>query len=321
MTTLLQPTVYTVDPWDPGYGVADELDGRESTAEVELNFELPAEQWRPLDPDRTVRVPSTILFLDGVRRIDARVWAHNGAPQPVPGVAASLAVGLVRCDGAAHVVGVRVDRGIYTAAVDATNIETRHATYLLRESPAGLDRIQSAVQNRLTELEIELANDWRADNTGDDLLVLDGPLRSRVNLARAVGYVKTHNKAYLAHSQAETVARLATGQRTPIFTMGTSWTRRSWYLRLPGASQTPWSAIVRLECSADIPRDDTIALADITATILPAYASTPHKDARAPQNLVPIGGLERHLRHRLGDPAILYRQLRVSLHTDRSRIG
>jgi hypothetical protein len=39
----------------------------------------------------------------------------------------------------------------------------------------------------------------------------------------------------------------------------------------------------------------------------------PHKDPRAPQNLVPIGGLERELRHRLGDQQILYRALRAAV--------
>ncbi|MGZ6885814.1 MAG: hypothetical protein ACXVJA_06350, partial [Acidimicrobiia bacterium] len=49
----------------------------------------------------------------------------------------------------------------------------------------------------------------------------------------------------------------------------------------------------------------------VTAT-LPRYASEPHKDPRAPQNLYPVGGLERDLRHRLGDPDLLYRALRLS---------
>jgi len=62
----------------------------------------------------------------------------------------------------------------------------------------------------------------------------------------------------------------------------------------------PWSGIVRLECSADLPRAEVVRLADLTARLLPPLASVPHKDPRAPQNLVPIGGLERELRHRLG---------------------
>ena len=46
--------------------------------------------------------------------------------------------------------------------------------------------------------------------------------------------------------------------------------------------------------------------------LLPAFASEAHKDARAPQNLYPIGGLERELRHRLGDAELLYRALRAA---------
>jgi hypothetical protein len=54
------------------------------------------------------------------------------------------------------------------------------------------------------------------------------------------------------------------------------------------------------------------ALADLTALVLPRYASEAHKDARAPQNLYPISGLERELRRRLGDPALLHRALLVA---------
>ena len=42
-----------------------------------------------------------------------------------------------------------------------------------------------------------------------------------------------------------------------------------------------------------------------------SVGSVPYKDPRAPQNLVPIGGLERELRHRLGDQHVLYRALRA----------
>ena len=95
-------------------------------------------------------------------------------------------------------------------------------------------------------------------------------------------------------------------------TMGTSWRRSSWYLRLPGSSGAPWSGVVRLECSADLPVPEVIRLADLSAVLLPPLASSPHKDPRAPQNLVPIGGLERELRRRLGDQQLLYRSLRAA---------
>ena len=68
--------------------------------------------------------------------------------------------------------------------------------------------------------------------------------------------------------------------------------------------------MVRLECSADLPVPEVVRLADLSALLLPPLASSPHKDPRAPQNLVPIGGLERELRRRLGDQQLLYRSLR-----------
>ncbi len=48
------------------------------------------------------------------------------------------------------------------------------------------------------------------------------------------------------------------------------------------------------------------------SAVLPRFASEPHKEPRAPQNLVPIAGLEHRLRHRLGDPLVLERALRVA---------
>jgi hypothetical protein len=315
----LEPVSFTVDPWDPGYGLAfsEELDGgalEESTAELHLDLELPAAQWHPIDPDPAPRLPATVLFLDGVRRIDARIWVHGRSPQPSPGIAASFAAGLVTCDGAAHIADVTVERGLFTAAPEATGITTRHARYPARLSVGGaLDQLSLALQQRLTEAEVQLALVFRAQNpAGDDLLIVDGPLRGRTHLDRTVGYIKTHHASYLPADQAAVVAALRPGQRTPAFTMGTSWRRNSWYLQLPGMPGAPWSGIVRLECSADLPPAEVIRLADLTARLLPPLASTPHKDPRAPQNLVPIGGLERELRHRLGDQQLLYRALRAA---------
>ena len=317
MTTSSAPVAFTVDPWDPGYGMAfgEELDGgalEESTAELNLDLEIPATEWHPINPDPSPRLPGTVLFLDGVRRIDARIWVHGSNPQPSPGIAASFAAGLVCLDGAARVAEVAVERGLFTSASEAADIITRSARYPARlaEGP-GLDQLSLALQQRLTNAEVQLALTFRAQHpTGDDLLVVDGPLRGRTHLDRTVGYIKSHHASYLPGEQAAVIAALTPGQRTPAFTMGTSWRRNSWYLQLPGTPGVPWSGVVRLECSPELPPVDVTQLADLTARLLPPLASSPHKDPRAPQNLVPIGGLERELRHRLGDQQVLYRALR-----------
>jgi hypothetical protein len=317
--TRSAPVSYTVDPWDPGYGAAfsEELDSgalEESSAELNLDLEMPAARWRPVDPDLGIVQPATVLFLDGVRRIDARVWVHGTRPQPVPGIAASFAAGLVSCDGAARITGVTVERGLFTAAAEASGISAGRVNYPARlAAGSAFDQLSLALQQRLTSAEVQLAVAYRAQNpTADDLLVIDGPLRGRSHLDRTVGYIKTHHASYLPTEQAAVVSSLQPGQRTPAFTMGTSWRRTSWYLQLPRTSGVPWSGVVRIECSADLPVGEVTRLAGLTALLLPPLASAPHKDPRAPQNLVPIGGLERELRHRLGDQQLLYRALRVA---------
>jgi hypothetical protein len=166
------------------------------------------------------------------------------------------------------------------------------------------------VQGPLTALEIEVsaaARDHGSD--GADLLVVDGPLRNRRQLPRTIGYVKTQQKQYLPTTLTSVVTALRPGQRTPVFALGTVWGGWSWYLRLPGATGAPWAGIVRIECSPDLTPDQAIELAHLSVATLPRFASAAYKDPRAPQNLVPIAGLERRLRSMLGDARILHRAL------------
>ena len=54
-------------------------------------------------------------------------------------------------------------------------------------------------------------------------------------------------------------------------------------------------------------------LADQSARILPLLASSPVRDPRSPQNLVPVGALERALTHRLGDRRWVSRLITVTV--------
>jgi hypothetical protein len=108
------------------------------------------------------------------------------------------------------------------------------------------------------------------------------------------------------------VDALQEGERTPLFRIEGRAPRTSWYARLPGPLAHPWSGVVRLEVAGAMPADEAAARADVLTALLPRFASEPHKDGRAPQNLYPIGGLEKHLRHRLGDREIVIRALRTA---------
>jgi hypothetical protein len=210
-----------------------------------------------------------------------------------------------------------VGRGLFTASPSAGDVVAGSVRYEIhRVSGTGeASKLPAAVQAPLTALEIDISSIAR--DGGADLLVVDGPLRNRRHLPRTIGYVKTQQKQYLPAALTAVVTALKPAQRTPVFHLGTVWGGWSWYLRLPGASGAPWSGIVRVECSPDLTPAEAIELADISGATLPRFASSAYKDPRAPQNLVPIAGLERRLRGLLGDARVLHRAL--TLATARSR--
>ncbi|GAA3623259.1 hypothetical protein GCM10022223_45290 [Kineosporia mesophila] len=333
--TITVPMTYSVEAWDPSYGTTfatEEQDGLAgSEAELEVDIEVPADRWRAVSPRPGVKHPQTVLFVDGVRRVDARIWISQ--PERVDdlddgvalGLCASYASGVTLCQhtaagNTARVVGSQIRRGLFTTAVTASTIDAPGGNYhahITDADPATpLPQLLSAeLQQRLADLEVVTAvaaRDQLAPSQQEgDLLVVDGPLRGRQHLPRTLGYIKTHHSRYLEVEQNRLVAQLEPGQRTPVFRMGTNWKRFSWYLRLPYREGAPWAGIVRVECSADLAAAEAVELAYLSQAVLVRYASSEIKDPRAPQNLYPIAGLEKELRRRLGNPQILHRSLRT----------
>jgi hypothetical protein len=324
---------FTVDAWDPSYGLSLDLEDylEESTARVQVELEVPASRWRAIDATSGQPLPGAVLFVDGVRRIEAHAWINDEMPSGGLGatataaLCASYAAGVVCSHGQkAQLVNAEIRRGLFSVAAHASDIVTRAGRYqahhVARRAGAPLmAQLSEFLQRRLADIEQQVAAAARAALQGnglafdDDLLIIDGPMRGR--LPRALGYIKSHRSTYLPAELNALVGTLSPGQRTPVFLMGTTWDRHSWYLRLPGAAASPWSGVVRIECAADLHIDEVIRLANLSQATLGRFASAPYKDGRAPQNLYPIGGLERELRHRLGDPRLLYRALREASHT------
>jgi hypothetical protein len=71
----------------------------------------------------------------------------------------------------------------------------------------------------------------------------------------------------------------------------------------------PLAGIVRLEVRAAIGLEKSLRLINYASSELPKFASSPIRDARAPQNLVPVGALEEELRRRLGDAVLVRRAI------------
>jgi hypothetical protein len=303
---------FAVESWAPDFGAAGDGAGLgDSDAEVDVSVEVPASDWSPLSPVATPA--SSLLFVDGVQRIDARIWVSPVAPELARlGVCASWAAGAVRCDGRAEVVAVDVRRGVLCPGDDVEPIVTRHGTYQPRppaRTSAG-DPLHEALGQARGDLEARVAIE-AASATPADLVVVDGPLGDRRHIPGAIGYVKAHHVSYLPAALQAVQAALRAGQRTPLFRIGGRRFRYSWYLRLPTESTSHAGAgMVRCEAAGELSVPEAVALADRATVTLPRFASRPHQDPRAPQNLHPIAGLERRLRHCLGDATLLERALR-----------
>jgi hypothetical protein len=307
---------FAVEAWAPEYGAsieAPELEAAGST--VDASVEASLGQWEPVSPAPGTGVAPVVLFVDGVRRVDARVWVSDGETTR-PGVCATVAAGVVRCDGAAEVVEADVQRSFFVRHDDAEDIVTRHGSYtLVPLDDDGPDAVNLAIHHRMTAVEQAVSQGLVASAIESALVVYDGPLRGR-NHPGGVGYVKTQHVQYLDPAEQAVVGRLDDGQRTPLFLIsgagGDRFRRWSWYLRLPGPRVHPLAGVVRCEIAGTDTAADATRIADQVTATLPRFASAPHKDSRAPQNLYPIAGLEHRLRHLLADPALMERALRLA---------
>ncbi len=296
-----------VEPWAPEYGSPTEEGGHEPEEPAVLDLECPPADWEPRSPGGAP--VGTVHFVDGVQRIEANVVVTLDSGEVQRGRCVSYGAGVVRCDDRARVVAAEVRREFLAPDRAARDIATRHGTFthygvLADESGVFVD----ALHKRMAELEAEMAG--AAAIGEDDLLITDGPLSGRRHgVKHAVGYVKTHPTPYLPEDLSRrVVGALLPGQRTPVFRLGAG--RPAWYLRLPTPILHGWSGVVRCEAGDELSGGELFALADRVTASLPRFASEGHKDPRAPQNLYPIGGLEKELKRRLGDPRLWFRALR-----------
>jgi len=298
---------FTVEAWDSDYGAPTEQELDDASENVDASVELSPEDWRPLLPDTDAI--ADVLFVDGVRRVDATLWIDQPPDFPGFALAATYAAGAVRCNDRAVLEVAEVGRGLFTSS-QAEDVPTSVGTYEVKATKGTTsEELWLGIQQRMGDLEALAAR-----KAGDaELLVVDGPLSHARDLDNAVGYVKTQKVQYLPIELRQVLSALPAGYRTPLFLTSTSWSRFSWYLRLANHSG-PAGGLVRCEIDADKPAAEAARIATRVSATLPRFASERHKDPRAPQNLYPIGGLERELRHRLGDRDLAVRGLRRASH-------
>lgn len=318
-TSLFGDLDLRLDPWEVEYGselpMGSPQEARDDDT-VDPEVELPIANWRPLIPAVDLATPLRLTFVDGVRRVEARVIGRQGA-RLCHGAFGSFGVGSVEAgEGGAVVTEVRVDRVL---ALDSGQslpgpIEVGPAlTYRVVSSAksdvnAPLARLQEEMRLAEERLARELADREGALVIADGPLTFGDPVRGG-----ALGYIKRLFQLYVDGSLLPVLAALPAGSRSPVFALRSSqrFARYSWFVRLapPRPGDSDLAGIVRLEVSESVGLAAARRLADATARALPRFAPSRGRDPRAPQNLLPIGALESHLRRRLGDPRLIRRRL------------
>ncbi len=261
--------------------------------------------------------PPEVWFVDGVRRVDLRLVADDGERR-AQGLFGSYAVGSVRSGTRASFDEHRVCRAVVvTGGLVAETVEVAVGRGRVRFDPAsagGTDpnAALQRLQDLMREEERYLAS--RLVLAGAGLVLLDGPLRlGQEPEVPAVGVVKRFARRYLEPEQEALLGALGPGERTPVFGLLDQQGRLrgfSWYTRI-AVLRGPWhdhAGIARCEVRASLGDAAAFDLADRVTALLPRFAGRAW-DPRTPQNLVPVGGLESWLRHRMGDRAMIRRAL------------
>lgn len=310
----------TIDPWDPEYGGSVELD--DDLAQPQVDFDVEPGEWQPRPVPARPTLPCC-AFVDGVRRIDVRLFAED-VDVVAPALAGSWAVGTSWATRPPRIDHVHVGRALVVGGgmthpelVTSVGTQPLHYPCTSVAGTAPVDPIHG-LQNLMREAEATLAADV-LDSNEADLLVLDGPLTYLSADGPVVGLIKRQSRAYLPPERSHILGELESGARTPLFRIHHQRLERySWYVRIAGGRDIDgvMTGIVRLEVSSASGVDGAVELADLTASILPRFASRIGRDPRAPQNLYPVGQLETVLRHRLGDATLLRRALEAAIWRD-----
>ncbi|MBA2281007.1 MAG: hypothetical protein M3527_04755 [Actinomycetota bacterium] len=304
-----------IDPFgsrhDPSFDADDDSQLARECELVEDGGEL-----RAHDPVAAGARPS-LAFVDGSVRTDMRL-TRTTEDGTTTGIVGSYVAGAVHVPGDGR--RARVDPIVRHRVVLFTHGHLVH----LPPQPGGwaweshatecTESFKAAqrVRTLMRESEVQIAEALSEEGI---LTILDGPLSMvRSGWSKPiVGYVKSHPVPMLERSQWVRVPTIAVGQRTSVFAINGN--LYATYLRLgdagPGAS--PWGGIARLEVPAGVGREAAIAALDEAASWLPRFASSPHRDARAPVNLVPVGGLEWRLRHEFDDSRLAMRAVTAAV--------
>lgn len=250
-----------------------------------------------------------IAFIDGVRRTELACYIEEEEKYKGEGIFVSVGVGrLVVKLGRVNLLsqsifGTRVERFLVvrgeTDLPEIINIDTLrfNVRYVNEEPTLKVNRIMRE------ELESSVARE-ACEDVDIDLVICDGPLSYTLKNSSCIGFIKNIKKLYIRPEDLQILKELKRGQRTPIIRINRGNVEKyTWYVKL--SHEDDINSLARLEMFAYNDFEKVVHIANLTAGVLPIFASRPYMDKRAPQNLAPIRSLESTLRSYLGNYSII----------------
>jgi uncharacterized protein len=316
-----------LDPWGGDYGsqisTPHEADTDESMVQT-LDEEGEQCPWKPINPSPTT-LPLETVVVDGVMRSDAFGMVEDGERRALA-LFGSFAAGAVSINSQVRIAQERVVRLFLTGgnwpATENVNVPVGRGGNLCYLGFSSKDEtyedLREALVNEMRRAEAQVAE---ALTSAESLVLADGSLKFFGGASSVVGVIKTIHKLYLPPKRTSLLGRLTPGQRTPFFCIeskrkNTGYRMLTCYLRLAEAQpiELSFAGLVRLEVNPSQREHCNVSeVFDQAAVKVRALASRAPKDPRAPQNLIPIGGLERRLRHQLGDMQLVVRGIKQKL--------
>lgn len=332
-TSFWQHYHFRIDPWGTDYDASVGIQQDETPMHHTIDPTVEQQNWQQCKPTATPVLPRKIVFIDGRRRLDARFLGKEGQ-EIIYGAFATIAVGAVVIDCMSRqascltpvirrAIALGGNRPPPLTRIPCPLGSCAQLTYdmLLTDTHNDARTPLTLIQKAMLLEEAKLA--MQLDEDRDTLVIRDGPLLHQPYKVpqHTLGYVKTMGKAYLSGDYAHLLWQLAIGERTPIFAIGHNghpqkhW---SWYLRSGQVNTTlhphqHLHGLVRLDVYGEVALAKTKQLADLSTFLIPHYASHPSRDPRAPQNLTPVGALEKQLSRYMGDKLVIERRLRSFL--------
>lgn len=253
----------------------------------------------------------SVVFVDGVRRTECLAYIKDQQTgEGFEGAFVSLGAGALKINyGRTN----RIEESLVVKKIERLLIFRGRAQLesFLGFRPYGVEGELSAEVNRYMREELESKVAFRAfKELTPTLLLCDGPLSNKLSNTPCLGLVKNIKKLYMNPSHIDLLYSLRKGQRSPIIKLQQEQEGKekyTWYVKL--SSHEGLYGLVRVELFPQKNEERIRELADLSAGILPLFASQSFQDRRSPQNLLPIGKLEKFLRQHLGAYRLMRRKI------------